>query len=272
MSKVPAKQKPDQARKSPKSLKKAKEIDLWDLDADESGIESAGAQMEKAEAGSDPKKPAESGIDTADVPQAGEKPSTETEETAAGSQATATGARASFASITRTEKIAVTALFAALALAASIFLVHFSKHVPTRSSLGEEIDFPVSGKLIEITSANTYWRKPATSGENRDVARPGTAFIPVLEISLKAKPCAIRVFFRNDEGVLVGDGISRNVSGEMELRIPATAGFDDPGMHSAYRTGEKEPWIVQVFEGANQVADHEDLRKVLETQISTDIR
>ena len=44
------------------------------------------------------------------------------------------------------------------------------------------------------------------------------------------------------------------------------------GMHAAYRTGESEPWTVQVFEGPSRNADRKDFSKILETQISTDRR
>ena len=71
---------------------------------------------------------------------------------------------------------------------------------------------------------------------------------------------------------MIGDGISRDVSGKEELVIAATAGFNDLGMHAAYRTGEKDPWVVQVFEGPDSSADRKDFNKVMETRVSTDLR
>ena len=171
--------------------------------------------------------------------------------------------------LTKIEKIAISALFAVLALAATFAIIHFSKRVPTRSPFSEKIDYPVNGKLIEIRAASTYWRAPITSGENSDVVRRGTALIPVLKLSLHSKPCAIRVFFRDQDDIVIGDGITREISGLTELALPATAGFDEIGMHAAYRTGESEPWTVQVFEGPSRNADRKDFSKILETQIST---
>ena len=102
--------------------------------------------------------------------------------------------------------------------------------------------------------------------------RRGTAFIPVLRLSLHSEPCAIRIFFRDQDGVVVGDAINRLVSGDQDIEIPATAGFDDIGMHAAYRTGEQLPWTVHILEGPSRSADRKDFRKILETQVSTDVR
>lgn len=175
-------------------------------------------------------------------------------------------------SFTKTERIALSALFGVLVLAAVMAISFFFNRVPTRPIIPEKPDFPISGKLIEIRSASTYWRKPITTGDNPETVRRGTAFIPVLRLSLHAEPCAIRIFFRDQDGVVVGDAINRMVSGDQDIEIPATAGFDDIGMHAAYRTGEQLLWTVHILEGPNLSADRKEFRKILETQVSTDVR
>ena len=175
-------------------------------------------------------------------------------------------------SLTRLEKIAITALCAILALGATLTVIHFYKRVPTRPLVAEEIDFPVSGEIIEITEASTYWRKPVLTGENADVVRRGTQLIPVLKMDIQSKSGVIRVFFRNEDGTVVGDGITRTVGGGSEVTVAATAGFEDVGMHTAYRTGDSKRWIVQVFEGPSATAPREKFRKVLETEVSTAIK
>ncbi len=172
-------------------------------------------------------------------------------------------------SLSKIEKIAISSLCAVLALGAILTLIHFSHRVPTRPLVTEEIDFPVSGKIVEITAASTYWRKPITTGDKADVVRRGTQLIPVLKLSLNSKSGAIRVFFRNEDGLVVGDGITRSVKGSTEVTVPATAGFDDVGMHTAYRTGDGKRWNVQVFEAPSATSPREEFRKVLETEIST---
>jgi hypothetical protein len=174
--------------------------------------------------------------------------------------------------LSRLEKIAITALCAILALGAILTVIHFYSRVPTRPLVAEEIDFPVSGKIIVITAADTYWRKPVMTGENADVVRRGTQLIPVLNMDIQSKSGVIRVFFRNEDGTVVGDGITRTVGGGSEVAVAATAGFDDVGMHTAYRTGDSKRWIVQVFEGPSATAPREKFRKVLETEVSTTIK
>ncbi len=175
-------------------------------------------------------------------------------------------------SLSKIEKIAIFALCAVFALGAILTLIHFSNHVPTRSLVTKELDFPVSGKIVEITAASTYWREPITKGENADVVRRDTKLIPVLKLSLRSKSGAIRAFFRNEEGLVMGDGITRTVKGNAEVTIAATAGFEDVGMHTAYRMGDSKRWVVQVFEGPDATSPREKFRKVLETEIATQIQ
>lgn len=175
-------------------------------------------------------------------------------------------------SLNAVEKIAISSLFIALALGATLTVIHFSKTVPTRPLVAEKINYPVIGKIVEIKAASTYWRAPVTTGENTDIVRRDTKLIPILKLNLSAKSGAVRVFFRDQDGVVIGDGISRAVSGETEVSIAATAGFDDLGMHTAYRTGDSRPWVAQVFEGPDATAPREKFRMILETEISTTIR
>jgi len=312
MSNDPNQPKPGQGKTRAISSKPSTEVteaDLWDLDSDRDPIapdkasETAKSETHPARRksrshilpkrnpeveGTNPyvsavKKPAAYVPDTEsnlkpDANASGKSgDETEGAETPGDGDATAktdevTAGQPFFASLTKMERIAISALFAALILAATLAIIHFTNRVPTRSPISEETDFPVSGKLVEVKSAVTYWRKPITTGQNPDVVRRSTALIPVVKLTLQSKPCAIRVFFRDEEGVVIGDGISRDVSGGQELVIPATAGFDDIGMHAAYRTGENDPWTVQIFEGPSLGADRKDFRKVVEIQISTDRR
>lgn len=175
-------------------------------------------------------------------------------------------------SLSKIEKIAISALCAAFALGATLAVIHFYSRVPTRPLVAEEVDFPVSGKIVEITAASTYWREPVMTGENADVVRRGTQLIPVLKLSLNSKSGAIRVFFRNEDGIVIGDGITRTLKGNAEVTFAATAGFEDVGMHTAYRTGDSKRWVVQVFEAPSATSPREKFSKVLETEISTQIQ
>jgi len=175
-------------------------------------------------------------------------------------------------SLSKIEKIAISALCVVLGFGAILTLIHFSNYVPTRTLVGDVINFPVSGKIVKITAASTYWRKPVRTGENADVVEWDTQLIPELKLSLSSKSGAIRVFFRNEEGVMVGDGITRTVEGNSEITVASTAGFENMGMHTAYRTGDSNRWVVQVFEAPDATSPREKLRKVLEMDIATQIR
>ena len=175
-------------------------------------------------------------------------------------------------SLSKIEKIAISALCVVLGFGAILTLIHFTNYVPTRTLVGDVINFPVSGKIVKITAASTYWRKPVRTGENADVVEWDTQLIPELKLSLSSKSGAIRVFFRNEEGIMVGDGITRTVEGNTEITVASTAGFENMGMHTAYRTGDSNRWVVQVFEAPDATSPREKLHKVLEMDIATQIR
>lgn len=128
---------------------------------------------------------------------------------------------------------------------------------PQKQEFLESRDFPVRGKHIVVTDAETYWREPVTEGADADTVRLGVALLPVIDLKFKTDPGMIRLLFRNSEGRLVGDPLTRMVKGEQSLSLSATTGLRDTGMFSAYRTGEMEPWVVEVFEapGSNTSSD-----------------
>ncbi len=176
------------------------------------------------------------------------------------------------ATLSKAEKIGISALVVILALGATLSVLHFSNKVPTKSVLGEGLDLPIEGTLVKVTTLKSYWREPVTTGDEPDVVRRGTKLIPVVRISAEAKSAVIRVLFRNEDGSVIGDPINRTIKGKTDLRIPATAGFDDIGMHAAYRTGESPPWIVQILEASEIGLSIDKFKLLLEAEISTDIR
>jgi hypothetical protein len=275
MSTNPSQPTPDPketANGSSARVSEATETDLWDLDPDDKGFTPTTRRQ------IDP-PPVEA---IKPVEPAGEPPDTDPEISAQasgdeaiteeGQETEPRPALPAITSMSNLEKIAVSCLFAALALGATLTLVHFSKQVPTRPSVAAKISYPVKGEIVEIKSASTFWRAPVTTGEDIDVVRRGTRLIPTLKMSLTGKSGVIRVFFRNEDGLVVGDGITRAISGDTELSVAATAGFDDIGMHTAYRTGDSLPWVVQVFEGPHANAPRDEFRMVMETEVSTSIR
>ena len=118
----------------------------------------------------------------------------------------------------------------------------------------------------------TYWRAPDTQGDKVDTVQRGVILIPAIKIKVSGSSGAIRIFFRDSDGILVGDSTTLPISGEETIAISATDGFTDMGMHASYRTGENPPWMIQVLEGPSVDAPIEKFKTLFKTEISTELR
>ncbi|MCX6866052.1 MAG: hypothetical protein NTV46_07495 [Verrucomicrobia bacterium] len=160
-----------------------------------------------------------------------------------------------------------------LLLATGGAILGFSlRHLPTETHRVQTNDFPIKGDYLTVDSATSYWRAPVTAGDSPDTFRHGTRLLPVLELTANGGPAVIRVLFRNEERAVVGDVVSRAVRDHGKWIIPATAGFDDFGMHAAYRTGEGKRWTIEVFEAPAESAAGKEFQKLFAMDISTDLR
>ncbi|HEX5790708.1 MAG TPA: hypothetical protein VFY13_06120 [Luteolibacter sp.] len=149
------------------------------------------------------------------------------------------------------------------------FLPAMNQLPKQREALSSD-DFPIQGERVGVLAADTAWRPPVTEGPDADTCRRGTLLLPMVDLELEAKtPSAIRVIFRDQNGVGVGDPVSRAIAaGTQKLSLAGTAGFDQPGMFAAYRTGEAKPWTVQVYEAASVDAGADEVRLLFELPIS----
>lgn len=170
------------------------------------------------------------------------------------------------------EKVAIVALSAIFAVGTTLSILHFSNKIPTQSVLRPKLHLPAEGKFVKVTSLDTFWRKPVIAGKEPDVVRRGTKIIPVVNLQVEAETAAIRILFRDGEGAVIGDPINRTINGKIELRIPATAGFEDIGMHAGYRTGGSHPWTIHILEAKESSLSGDHFHQVLQTEISPDIR
>ena len=175
-------------------------------------------------------------------------------------------------SLSLPEKIAISALVVILAIGAALSVIYFSNNIPTKSILREDLDLPIAGELAKITELETYWREPITTGETPDIVRRGTKLVPVVRMQIEASSAAIRIHFRDGEGAIIGDPINRTINGNTELIIPATAGFDDIGMHAAYRTGESVPWSIEILEAKDSSLSADQFHPILKSEIAPEIR
>jgi hypothetical protein len=142
--------------------------------------------------------------------------------------------------------------------------------LPARSAFEEQTEFPVKGAQVEILSAESYWRVPVTTGEKPDIVRRGTALIPVLVLHVRGGPSAIRVFFRDGDGNMMGDTVSRFVRSDSTIEFPATAGFGESWMHDSYRTGDGKPWTTEIFEAPSEGSSTSGFKRLLELNISAE--
>ena len=174
--------------------------------------------------------------------------------------------------LSKIERIGLIALLVLLVGGGATIFLGSLNRLPTEAIKAESTDFPIKGERVTISAATSYWRAPITDGPDADTFRRGTELLPVLELTASGGPALIRIFFRDQEGATIGDAMTRKIDGEGVVKIPATAGFDDPGMHAAYRTGESKPWTVQVWEITSGDASSGKSEKLFEMNVSTDRR
>ena len=174
--------------------------------------------------------------------------------------------------LSKIEFAGLAALLVLILTGGGIFYLNTISRLPTGIHRAEADDFPIKGHSTNVVSAVTFWRVPVTSGENADTVRRDALLIPVVELTFSSGPSAIRIFFRNSDGQLVGDAVSHQVNGGAPIQFAATDGFNDPGMHAAYRTGQSKPWTFEVLEGPSEDSPAADFKKLFEMNIAVDRR
>lgn len=163
---------------------------------------------------------------------------------------------------TQLEKIGLCSLAALLLIGGGVAYWTTIHRLPRAVENTRPTDFPVEGKHLKVLSAETFWRKPVTEGPEADTFRRDSVLLPELVLTTDGRPATIRVFFRDGEGKGIGDAVTRTVGADGKVRVTATAGFEDVGMHAAYRIGTGKRWTVEVVEGAAGATSHEKLFKM----------
>lgn len=172
--------------------------------------------------------------------------------------------------LSNVERIGLIGLLVILMGGAVVVFLLSLRPLAGQKSKSESTDFPIKGSKVTIISGTSYWRSPIVEGAAADAFRRGTVLLPVLELAVTGGPADIRVFFRDEAGKIVGDAMTRTINGDGVLKIAATGGFDDPGMHAAYRTGASKPWTIEVRETATGAVSDGESTKLFEMNISTD--
>ena len=174
--------------------------------------------------------------------------------------------------LSQLERLGLGLLLLLLLMGGGVIFFNTIHRLPTNDARLKANHFPITGQHLSIQSANSYWRAPIAEGGNAETFRRGTQLLPVVNLTSSGGPAAVRVFFRNSDGDLIGDAVTRLLKAGTPLQVAATAGFDDIGMHAAYRTGQSKPWIVQVYEAPSENSAVSDFKKLFEMNISTDRR
>ena len=174
--------------------------------------------------------------------------------------------------LSKVERIGLAALLGVLLIGGGVVYFKTIHDLPAGSGRLQERDFPVKGEHLTILSAASYWRAPIAEGPNAETFRRGTQLVPVVDLTVKGGPAAVRVFFRNSDGDVIGDAVTRTIQAGASLEVAATAGFEDVGMHAAYRTGQSKPWAVQVYEAPSENSPGPAFKMVFEMKVSTDRR
>lgn len=174
--------------------------------------------------------------------------------------------------LSKPERLGLVVLGVLLLLGAVFFVAFSLNRLPTEPLIAATNDYPIKGRNLTVAAAESYWRAPIVEGSRPDVFRRGTALLPVLDISTRDGSAALRVVFRNEAGELVGDTVTHSVRSGQKLEIPATAGFDEVGMHAAYRTGESKPWTIEVYEAPSVDSPSAEFKWLFKMTISTVLR
>ncbi|MCW1887869.1 hypothetical protein OKA04_24235 [Luteolibacter flavescens] len=160
--------------------------------------------------------------------------------------------------LNRAEVISI-ATFAVVAMIAAIWIItRFSTQFSFTRASDAHPDFPLKGQSVEVDAAETFWREPIRTGEDRDVARREVQMIPVVEVTLdpgKSSGGSLRVVFKNGQGEPVGDAITRgfsggrfDASGSPTFSFAATDGFIEQAHFQAYRAGKGDYWTAELLE------------------------
>lgn len=174
--------------------------------------------------------------------------------------------------LTKIESIGLVSLLVLMLIGGGIFYFNTISRLPTEIRRAEAGDFPIKGIKTTVLSAVTFWRVPITSGGKVDTVRRDALLIPVVELAVSGGGSAIRIFFRNSDGQLVGDAVSHFIQGDIKSQFAATDGFNDLGMHAAYRTRQSKPWTIEVLEAPSEDSPAADYKKLFEMDISSDRR
>lgn len=171
--------------------------------------------------------------------------------------------------LSKIERIGLLALLALLIIGGGIVFLNSVSRLPSEADLMPSLKFPIKGERVTIEAAQSFWRVPVA---DIDTFRRGTEVLPVASLTVRGGPAALRVFFRDSDGQVVGDAVNHSVSDAGRFEVSATAGFEEAWMHDTYQTARGKPWTIEVLEGPSQGAPAGDFKTLFTMKISADRR
>jgi hypothetical protein len=170
------------------------------------------------------------------------------------------------------EKAGLFTLLGTMVILAGWIFIVASGRLPTENQSARTGVFPMKGAYTEIFSAKTFWREPIRDGAHADTFQRGMVLLPVVSLSSSGGNAALRVLFRDANGAVKGDAVTVVLQPNLPVEVVGTSGFEDVGLHAAYRTGQTKPWTVEVREAPSATSTTADFKKLLEIEVSTDLR
>jgi len=285
------------------------EDDLWELDDDFPAPAQAAAGDETT---GDTSTPADNGVEAPTEPDAAESPAPEPTSASDGTEDQTTGIasdidpadtprvedgsdefsspppRATPVSLPKISKLLPQAkqerigliTMAVVIIAIGIWwLTSLFSDVTTTRLGDDQPDLPAEGRFATIDSAESFWRAPVISGENRDRVRNDVVIVPVITLELDdASSGMIRVNFRDSAGNFIGDTVNRPFangvftdSQSATIDFTATDGFKEISDYHSYRVGT-ERWTAEVLEGPSEAAPGSEFQTLFTLPISPDRR
>jgi len=166
-----------------------------------------------------------------------------------------------------------------LLLALSVSARALYKLLPTGPAESFKAKLPITGKIITLNGAETYWVHAANEEGSKISTRENASIIPAATLrTSKNSSGIIRCFFFNSKDEIVGDGITLILkdgifekSGNDTINIQSTSGFPQKSDFALYQTnaGDKdERWRISINEASKPNALSADLKEIARLPIS----
>lgn len=174
-------------------------------------------------------------------------------------------------SLNKAEKTALGAL-AALLVGLAIWGIVWLGQKNAIANARESVELPVEGEYATITGLSTAWVTPTKeAGVHLDAV-----VVPSASITLdpdKTDTGALRLFFKNADGVSVGDPITlpfkggEFANGSSTIEVSASDGFHEEGQFFGYQTEDAKPWRILILEAPSAASPGSEFTEIIDAPV-----